>query len=181
MDKDRVPSAHEDRRNVVDEFRGLDVETIKSTLDTRRHALHIAIENLERDFNMGTIVRTANAFNVETIHIVGRKQWNRRGAMVTDKYMNIEYHESVESFVSAVKDFAIVGVDNIEGSELLSQTKLPKNSVFVFGSEANGLSQDMINECRQLVAIEQFGSTRSINVGVASGVVMYEWLRQHVL
>lgn len=170
-----------DTRNVTDEFKGMSVDAIKSVLDTRRNDLEIAIENLERDFNMGTIVRTANAFNVSTIHVVGRRQWNKRGAMVTDRYMNIRYHSDIQSFVDAVKGRSVIGIDNIEGSQPLSQVSLPRDAILVFGSEGSGLSQTMINKCQQLVAIEQFGSTRSINVGVASGVVMYEWLRQHVL
>jgi tRNA G18 (ribose-2'-O)-methylase SpoU len=170
-----------DTRNVTDEFRGMSVESIKQTLDMRRHKLHIAIENVERDFNAGTIVRNANAFNVAAVHIIGRRQWNKRGAMVTDRYMNIYYHASVADFVAAVKTMHIIGVDNIEGSQPLAAVELPEDAVFVFGSEGPGLSDDMIAACEQLVAIEQFGSTRSINVGVASGIVLYTWLQQHIL
>ena len=159
----------------------MSVDAIKDALDERRTGLQIAIENLERDFNMGTIVRTANAFNVSTIHIVGRRQWNKRGAMVTDRYMNIEYHPDVKSFANEVAGGVIIGIDNVDGSQPLAKTAFPENAVLVFGSEGEGLSQAMIDKCQQLVAIEQFGSTRSINVGVAAGVVMYEWLRQHVL
>lgn len=171
----------DDKRNVTDEFRGMSVELIKQTLDESRQPLHIAIENLERDYNMGTIVRSANAFNVGVVHIIGRKQWNRRGAMVTDKYMNIRYHQSVDEFVAAVGGLTIIGVDNIPGSKPLASVRLPRDCVLVFGSESSGISNTMITACQQLVAIEQFGSTRSINVGVAAGVVMYEWLRQNVL
>lgn len=171
----------DDTRNVTDEFKGMSVDAIKDVLDERRIGLQIAVENLERDFNMGTIVRTANAFNVSVIHVVGRRQWNKRGAMVTDKYMNIEYHPDILHFADAMKERTIIGVDNIDDSQPLGQIELPNDAVLVFGSEGQGLSQAMIKECKQLVAIEQFGSTRSINVGVAAGVVMYEWLRQHVL
>lgn len=181
MNPSDAVSVPNDSRNVVDEFKGMSVSDIKEVLDTRRTHLEIAIENVERDFNMGTIVRTANAFNVSKIHIVGRKQWNKRGAMVTDRYMDIVYHSDIQGFVKATQEHAIIGVDNITGSISLSKAELPKDAVLVFGSEGSGLSQPMIDECRQVVAIEQFGSTRSINVGVAAGVVMYEWLRRHVL
>lgn len=170
-----------DTRNVTDEFRDMSVEDIKSSLDTRRQTLEIAVENLERDFNMGTIVRNANAFNVGKIHIVGRKQWNKRGAMMTDKYMNLAYHATVADFQASVADRAIIGIDNIEGSQPLHETELPENAVLVFGSEGDGLSGDMVAICERLIAIEQFGSTRSVNVGVASGIAMYAWLQQHVL
>lgn len=173
-------NAQEDRRNVVDEFRGLEVARIKELLDTRRHTFHIAVENLERDFNAGTIVRNANAFNAGAVHVVGKKQWNKRGAMATDLYMNVYYHTSVKKFVSAVSGYHIIGVDNIEGSVPLHSFNLPEKSVLVFGSEGPGLSYDMIGACEAIVAIEQFGSTRSVNVGVASGIIMYEWVRRHV-
>lgn len=173
--------ATQDKRNVTDEFRGKTVEDIRNILYSRRNKLHIAIENLERDFNAGTIVRTANAFNVDTIHFIGRKQWNKRGAMVTDKYMHIVYHASVEDFLHAVKGMEVIGIDNIDGSKPLASAIFPQNAVLVFGSEANGLSSDMIKNCKQLIAIEQFGSTRSVNVGVASGIAMYCWLQQNVL
>lgn len=171
----------DDTRNVTDEFRDMSVEDIKTALDTRRQSLEIAVENLERDFNMGTIVRNANAFNVGRVHIVGRKQWNKRGAMMTDKYMNVVYHRSVADFVESVGQKHIIGIDNIEGSVAFADTSMPHDSVLVFGSEGDGLSQEMIAACEQLVAIEQFGSTRSVNVGVASGIAMYVWLQQHVL
>lgn len=171
----------EDKRNVTDEFRGMSVEEIKAILDTRRQPLQIAVENVSRDFNMGTIVRNANAFNISTVHIVGRRQWNKRGAMVTDRYMNIVYHPTVADFVAAVSDATIIGVDNVDGSQPLAGTRLPQHAVLVFGSEGDGLSQEMIEACETLVAIEQFGSTRSVNVGVASGIAMYAWLQQHTL
>jgi len=172
---------NEDTRNVVDEFRGMSVEDIKHVLDARRNALHIAVENLERDFNMGTIVRTANAFNAEAVHVVGRKQWNKRGAMATDLYMNVYYHRTIDEFLSAVNGRSVIGIDNIKGSVPLHGFHFPEQSVLVFGSEANGLSQEMIDSCRSVVEIEQFGSTRSVNVGVAAGIAMYAWMQQHVL
>ncbi len=174
--------ANGDHRNVSDEFRNMTVEAIKADLDTRRHTVHIAIENFQHDFNIGTIVRNANAFNVAAVHIVGRRQWNRRGAMVTDRYMHVYHHRTVEEFVEAVpEEYSLIGIDNIEGSMMLGQTELPQNVVFVFGGEGPGLSDDMKQRCSYLVAIEQFGSTRSVNVGVASGIVMYEWVRRHIL
>ncbi len=174
-------TAENDKRNVTDEFRGMSVGDIKAQLDKRRQPLQIAIENLERDFNMGTIVRTANAFNVDTIHIVGRRQWNKRGAMATDLYMNVQYHSNVEEFEKAVVSSTIIGIDNIEGSTPLGRFTFPSDAVLVFGSEGAGLSQEMTKICRAVVAIEQFGSTRSLNVGVAAGIAMYAWLQQNAL
>lgn len=174
--------AHGDTRNVVDEFRTMTVEAITAELDTRRHPIHIAIENYQHDFNIGTIVRNANAFNVAAVHIIGKRHWNRRGAMVTDRYMHIHHHKTVEEFVSSLEgDMRVIGIDNIEGSVPLGQAALPSSAVLVFGGEGPGLSDEMIARCEQIIAIEQFGSTRSVNVGVASGIVLYEWVRRNVL
>jgi len=170
-----------DRRNVTDEFKGQSVESIKAQLDRRRQPLEIAIENIERDFNAGTIMRNANAFNVQTVHIVGRRQWNKRGAMATDHYMNVQYHPDIESFRAAVAGKTLIGIDNVAGSVPLHDYPLPQNAVMVFGSEGPGLSPEMLAACQAVVAIEQFGSTRSVNVGVASGIAMYAWLQQHAL
>lgn len=168
-----------DRRNVLDKYRYWTVDAIKADLAKSRFELHVAIENWQHDLNIGTIVRNANAFNVAAVHVIGRKQWNRRGAMVTDRYLEICHHPTVADFVAAMNGRHIIAVDNQPGSTPLSQTVLPKNCVLVFGGEGPGLSAEMIEASERMVAIEQFGSTRSVNVGVASGIMMYAWLQQH--
>lgn len=170
-----------DRRNVEDKYRYWTVEAIKQDLDSRRVDLHVAIENWQHDMNIGTIVRNANAFNVAAVHIIGRRHWNRRGAMVTDRYLHIYQHPTVEAFIAAVEGRHVIAVDNQTGSVPLSSVTLPEKAVLVFGGEGPGLSAEMIAASEQMVAIEQLGSTRSVNVGVASGIVMYAWLRQHSL
>lgn len=173
----------DDTRNVVDKYRHVPVEAIVADLDSSRAELEVAVENLERDFNMGTIVRNANAFNVAKVHIIGRRQWNKRGAMKTDAYLHLEYHASVEDFMKSVqtRNKAVIAVDIVPGAIPLGQTELPKNAVLVFGSEGTGLSDTLLEKAEQVVMIEQFGSTRSINVGVASGIAMYAWVQQHLL
>lgn len=173
--------AHGDRRNVEDKYRYWTVEAIKNDLDTTRVDLHVAIENWQHDLNIGTIVRNANAFNVAAVHIIGKRHWNRRGAMVTDRYLSIYHHSTVEEFVQAVTDRHIIAIDNQPGAARLSETVLPNKAVLVFGGEGPGLSQEMIESSERMVMIEQFGSTRSVNVGVAAGIVMYEWLRRYRL
>lgn len=170
-----------DTRNVVDKYRNWTVEAIKGDLDTTRVDLQIAIENWQHDFNIGSIVRTANAFNVGAVHIVGKRHWNRRGAMVTDRYMRIVHHTSVDEFAKAVEGREIIGIDNLPGAVALSKVELPKNAVLVFGGEGPGLSDEMQTALSQMVMIEQFGSTRSVNVGVAAGIAMYTWMQQHIL
>ena len=171
----------EDTRNVTEEFKGVPIESIVETLDSRGHSLEIAIENVERDFNMGTIVRSANAFGVRIVHVIGRKQWNKRGAMMTDKYLHVEYHDTVDAFLQATAGKTIIAFDNVDGSVPLSTAELQANSVLVFGAEGPGISGELRNHAHVIVAIEQFGSTRSINVGVAAGIAMYAWLERNLL
>lgn len=178
---DRDLLAHGDRRNVEDRYRYWTVEAIKADLDATRVDLHVAIENWQHDLNIGTIVRNANAFNVAAVHIIGRRQWNRRGAMVTDRYLQIFHHATVEEFVEAVQGRHIIAIDNQPGAVQLSNTVLPQKAVLVFGGEGPGLSREMIVASERMVMIEQLGSTRSVNVGVAAGIVMYDWLRRNVL
>lgn len=172
-----------DRRNVADEYRYLTNQAIKKDLDKKRLPLQIAIENWQHDFNIGSIVRTANAFNIELVHIIGKKHWNRRGAMVTDKYMNIIHHDSLESFLDKIKadKLKLIVFDNIPGSVDLSQSELPKKAVLVFGGEGPGVSFELSSKADKIIKIEQFGSTRSVNVGVAAGIAMYSWLDRHIL
>jgi tRNA G18 (ribose-2'-O)-methylase SpoU len=175
--------ANGDRRNVENKYRYWTVEAIKADLDTKRVDLHVAIENWQHDLNIGTIVRNANAFNVGTVHVIGKRQWNRRGAMVTDRYLTIVHHPTVEAFASAMHQDVrhIIAIDNLTGATPLNEAQLPRHSVLVFGGEGPGLSDEMVAASEALVMIEQFGSTRSVNVGVASGILMYAWMQQHAL
>lgn len=168
-----------DTRNVVDIYKGREMADIISDLDEHGTGLEIAVENLERDFNMGTIVRTANAFGVRHLHVIGRKQWNKRGAMMTDKYLHVHYYETVEAFVSAVGNRPLVAIDNIEGSVPLGSITLPRVAILIFGAEKTGISPELASRATMVVAIEQFGSTRSLNVGVAAGIAMYRWLQDN--
>lgn len=180
---DRMLLKDGDTRNVLDKYHYWTVNAIKADLDESRIDLEIAIENLQRDYNMGTIVRAANAFNIKRVHIIGRKQWNRRGAMVTDLYMNIQYHDDVKAFAEAMRkeQREMIAIDIVEGAKELSKTTLPANAVLIFGAEGPGLSKEMLSTAKETVMIEQLGSTRSVNVGVAAGIAMYAWLQQHSL
>ena len=172
-----------DTRNVIDKYKGLSVEEIKKDLETSRHNFHIAVENFQHDFNIGTIARNANAFNAAGNHIIGKRHWNRRGAMKTETYMNVLHHKNVQDFVNWAKEnnLRIIAIDNQKGAKNLNNTQLSKGSVLVFGNESDGLSEEMVGACEEMIAIEQFGSTRSVNVGVASGILMYEFVRRNYL
>lgn len=172
-----------DTHNVVDKYRYWTIQAVKADLDKTRAPLHIAIENWQHDFNAGTIIRVANAFNIAAVHIIGRRHLNRRGAMVTDRYMNIIHHESVAAFAQAMRNEKrqIIAVDILPGALPLSEVKLAINTVLVFGGEGPGLSKEMQEISDKVVMIEQFGSTRSVNVGVAAGIAMYAWVQQNVI
>jgi tRNA G18 (ribose-2'-O)-methylase SpoU len=175
--------AHGDRRNVVDRYRYWRREAVVADLDERRHGFHVAIENWQHDLNIGTVVRNANAFLAAEVHIVGRRRWNRRGAMVTDRYQHVRHHETIEEFVAWARagELPVVGIDNLPGSHPLESVTLPRRCVLLFGQEGPGLSGAARAACDALFSIAQYGSTRSINAGVASGIAMHAWIRAHAV
>lgn len=166
-----------DRRNVVDRYRYWRHEAIVADLDRSRHGLHIAIENWEHDFNIGSIVRTANAFNVAAFHIVGRRRWNRRGAMVTDRYQHEVHHPDAQHLGqwAAERDLPVFGIDNLPGSVARGAYPLPRAALLVFGAEGPGLSEQVQALCSAILHITQYGSTRSMNAGAAAAIAMYAW------
>ncbi|MGD9955858.1 MAG: TrmH family RNA methyltransferase [Candidatus Nanopelagicales bacterium] len=170
-----------DRRNVVDRYRYWRVEAIVADLDRTRHPFHVAIENLAHDFNIGSVVRTANAFNASSVRVVGRRRWNRRGAMVTDRYLHVEHHDDAEALAvwAASCGLPLIGVDNLPGSVPLETYDLPRACVLLFGQEGAGLSDAARSACTATVSVAQYGSTRSINVGAAAAIAMHAWIRRH--
>ena len=171
-----------DRRNVLDKYRYWSVAAIVADLDKQRHPLRIAIENWQHDLNIGSIVRTANAFNVASVHIVGKRDWNKRGAMVTDKYLTVIHHPEITDFKAWFDErgIEIIGIDNVEGSQPLESAKLPRNCVLLFGQEGAGMSDEAVKACSRVLAISQYGSTRSMNASAAGAIAMYAWGMQHL-
>jgi len=170
-----------DARNVVDAYRYWTRAAVVADIDTRRHPLHVAIENFGNDANIGTVVRTANAFAVDTVHIVGRRRWNRRGAMVTDRYQRLLHHDTTAELLAFATErhLEVVAVDNVPGSVRLEHTRLPRNCLLVFGAEGPGISEEARLGAGKTVSIAQFGSTRSINAAVAAGIAMHAWIVAH--
>ncbi|SDP48730.1 tRNA G18 (ribose-2'-O)-methylase SpoU [Pedococcus dokdonensis] len=183
-----------DRRNVVDGYRYWRHDAIVADLDSRRHDFHVAVENWGHDFNIGSVIRTANAFNAKAFHIVGKRRWNRRGAMVTDRYQHEHHHPTVDDLVSWAAGagtpgpggdsqplgIPLIGIDNLPGSLPLETWDLPRECVLVFGQEGPGLSEPMRAACEVVLHIEQFGSTRSINAGAAAAIAMHSWVRRNI-
>lgn len=170
-----------DRRNVVDRYRYWRVEAIVADLDARRHDFAVAIENWRHDLNIGTVVRTANAFLAAEVVIVGRRRWNRRGAMVTDRYQHVRHVASIAELVASADGRTVVAVDNLPGAVRIESLRLPRRSLFLFGQEGSGLTDEARAAADLVCSISQFGSTRSINAGVAAGIAMHAWIRQHAL
>jgi tRNA G18 (ribose-2'-O)-methylase SpoU len=179
-----------DRRNVVDHYRYWTVEAIRADLDARRHPFHVAVENWVHDLNIGSVVRTANAFNAAAVHVVGRRRWNRRGAMVTDRYLHVVHHPDVDSLaawaraqpaVDVATGLPLLGVDNLPGAVPLEAADLPRACVLLFGQEGPGLSDSARDACSTVLSIAQFGSTRSINAGAAAAIAMHAWIRRHAI
>ena len=170
-----------DTRNVVDAYRYWTREAIVADIDTRRHALHVAIENFGNDANIGSVVRTANAFAVDTVHIVGRRRWNRRGAMVTDRYQRLHHHDTTAELLAfaAGAGLEVIAVDNVPGAVRLERVALPRDCLLIFGQEGPGITDDARAGAAQTVSIAQFGSTRSMNAAVAAGIAMHTWIEQH--
>ena len=170
-----------DKRNVADRYRYWLHDAIVADLDSRRHPFHVAIENWQHDFNIGSVVRTANAFLAHEVHIIGRRRWNRRGAMVTDRYQHVRHHPSVEEFAAwaSVERLPVFAIDNLPGSVPLETFALPKACVLVFGQESVGVSDEVRAVADATLAIAQYGSTRSINAGAAAAIAMHTWVRQH--
>ena len=177
--------ANGDTRNVVDKYRYWSMEAIVADLDSKRHSFHVAIENWQHDLNIGSIVRTANAFLAAEVHIIGNRRWNRRGAMVTDRYQHIKHHPTVEDFVAWAatandgKALPIIAIDNMPGCKQLESYQIPKSCVLLFGQEGPGLSEAAIKASKDVVEISQYGSTRSINASAAASITMHAWITQH--
>ena len=178
---DRELLEHGDTRNVIDKYRYWTIEAIVADLDRHRHPFAVAIENWQHDMNIGSIVRTANAFAAETVHIIGRKRWNKRGAMVTDRYQHVLHHETVGEFVqwARVKELPIIAIDNVPGSVPIERYGLPEACILLFGQEGPGLSDEAVKAADVVVEIPQYGSTRSINASAAAAIAMHVWITQH--
>ena len=171
----------EDTRNLVDEYKGMPNDQVFAALDKKRTPLEIAIENVEHDFNIGTIVRSANSFNVKRVHIIGKKKYNRRGAMCTDKYLKIVHHATIEDFLEDQEGRELVAIENnTPRAQPLHDKKFTQDTTLIFGSENNGITPELLEKAKDVRFIESFGSTRSVNVGVAAGIAMYEYARQVV-
>ncbi len=176
-----------DRRNVVDRYRYWTLEAIVADLDTRRHGFHVAIENWQHDFNIGTIVRTANAFLAAEVHIVGNRRWNRRGAMVTDRYQHVRHHDdaaSLAAYLHALPPHR-AGRSGCSASTTCRARRTSRRwscrgtCASSSARRAPVCRQQAREVCDGTFSIAQFGSTRSINASSAAAIAMHSWVREY--
>jgi tRNA G18 (ribose-2'-O)-methylase SpoU len=173
-----------DTRNVLDRYRYWSVEAIRADLDARgRHRFEVAIENWTHDFNIGSIVRSANAFAAARVHIVGPHKWNKRGSLMTQLYEHVEHEPTIEDLVTRIRHerpgMRVVALDNVPGSVPIETYRFQPESLLVFGAEGPGLTKKALELADDVVYISQFGSVRSINAGAAAAIAMHTWVAQN--
>lgn len=173
--KDYLWSWNQDR-NVIDQFKQLPDEEIRNRLKQTAFPYAVCIENWLQDFNIGTCIRNANAFNAKEIFYLGEKRFDRRSSVGVQAYTELKFLRTVDEFMELKKRYTIIGVDNISGSVPIDDFQYPENPLFVFGGEGPGLTPGMQQLCDHMIMLEQFGSVRSLNAGTASGIVMHDFV-----
>jgi tRNA G18 (ribose-2'-O)-methylase SpoU len=167
-----------DTRNVTNFFKYWTDEAIKTNLDSKRHNFSVLVQNVIKDFNLSTVIRSSNAFLAKEVIIYGSKQYDRRGAVGTHNYENIRHVKNTNELVFP-DDYFIIGVDNIENAKPIENYNYPTNKhvLFVFGEENIGLTDELKAICHDFIYIKQYGSVRSLNVGSAASIVMFDYCR----
>lgn len=165
-------------RNVTDHFKNKSDEEIKAELQATANPFAVCFEHWTGDFNMGSGIRNANAFNAKEVFYVGDKKWDRRSAVGVYNYTPVQWLPTMEEFEKLKTRYTIVGVDNVPGSISMKYYKWRPNTLLVFGEEGSGLTSGMQSLCKDIVHIDMFGSVRSFNCGVASGIVMHDVVRK---
>jgi tRNA G18 (ribose-2'-O)-methylase SpoU len=164
--------------NVADRFKDKTTEEIRQELRQTAFPFAVCFENWLGDFNIGTGIRNANAFNAQEVYYIGNKKWDRRSAVGTYNYVDLKFLASVDELIALKDKYVIVGIDNVPGSVSLSTYRWRPNTLMVFGEEGVGLTPAMQSFCTDIVEIPMFGSVRSLNCGVASGIVMHSFVQQ---
>jgi tRNA G18 (ribose-2'-O)-methylase SpoU len=171
------------QRNVIDRFKNMPDEEIKKELQRTAHPVAVCMEQWQGDFNISTLIRNANAFNVEKVFYFGRKRYDRRGTVGTHNYTDIQFLDGGYDQLETLKDqYTFVGIDNNVSQKTFKLGEfdwnmLSKPPLMIFGEEGTGLTQQAIQMCHILVEIPQYGSVRSLNVGTSSGVLLYDYVR----
>lgn len=162
-------------RNIIDHYWYWSTEAIKADLDTKRHPFAILCSNLYNDFNIATVIRNSNAFLAQKVFVYGKRKWDKRGAVGTHHYQHIEYLPESFDLEKLKEDYTFVAIDNVDGATPINEFAWPENTLMLFGQEQIGLPAELLTLCEHVVYIKQFGSVRSLNVGCASAIAMYDY------
>jgi tRNA G18 (ribose-2'-O)-methylase SpoU len=168
-----------DTRNVIDHMKGFPVAEIKERLQATALPVTLVAENFAHDFNIATLVRNANAFNVREVLLVGRKKWDRRGAVGTQHYTPVEFQEDPFTLFESLKlrKVPLIVADNVPGAVALPDFTWPEGEIaMLFGQEQIGVSNLALSYADHVVMVPQLGSVRSMNVGTTSGIFLYDYL-----
>ena len=165
--------------NVADQYKGMEVEDIKSKLAAKAFPCAVMMENWQGDFNLAQCVRNANAFGAKEVFYIGKRRFDRRGAVGTYNYTDVKYLSSTEELLLLKEQYIFVGVDNIAGSVPIEDYEHKDNSLFIFGEEGCGLTPETLKLCDVLISITQYGSVRSLNAGCSSGVILYDYTSKY--
>lgn len=168
-----------DKRNIVDKYKYWNHDAIIADLDLSRNNFSVLCTNIIGDFNIGTVIRNANAFLASEVIIYGSRRYDRRGTVGTHLYTKFKHVRigSEEEIKKLKKNgVTIIGVDNIPRAKTIENYdwQLDSHIILVFGEESCGISDEVKEMCDDFVYITQYGSVRSLNVGTASGIAMYE-------
>lgn len=162
-----------DKRNVLDKFKGWTEDLIRDEISKEVFPYAVLMENLIGDFNIGTVIRSANALGASKVYYTGNRKWDRRGAVGAHNYTMVEYVEDISVLRN---DYSLIGLENCEGSNDMRKFKWPKKSLMIVGEEGRGLSDGILELCDHVVSIPQFGSVRSFNAATASSIAMYDYV-----
>lgn len=165
-------------RNVIDHYHYWKHDAIVADLDSRRHPFQVLCSNLYNDFNIATVIRNANAFLASKVILYGNKRYDRRGTVGTHRYTHFQHcpnEISLREYLAAQSFDRIVGIDNVDNATPISDYDWGNGNVLlVLGQEQVGIPDELVALCDDMIYIPQYGSVRSLNVGVASGIAMYD-------
>ncbi len=167
-------------RNVVDHLKWMSTPEINQELEINAKNFGLLLVNIDYDINTGTIIRAGNVFGAREVVLYGRKKFDRRasvGAEFYTKFRQIEFEDQLEILI---KDYDVVVAleNNLPNTISLSEFIWDKNLKYLIcvGQEGSGLPDNILKICKYTVEIPSFGSVRSLNVGVASSIVMYDYV-----
>ena len=171
--------------NIIDKYKfdrltKWTTELIKKDLQQNSFPIAVLMENFAGDFNIGTVIRNANAFNAKEVFYLGNKHYDRRGTVGTHHYTEVKHLPSIEALTLLKEHYTLVGLENsVAGAVSLDKFEWPSNSLLIIGEEGVGITSDTLALCDHFVYIPQYGSVRSLNAGVASGIALNDFVTKH--